>query len=224
MISDAAVEAAHLIDRLDRLTRSGATVDGLNPAQWEALRYLARANRFSRTPAALADYLGSTRGTVSQTLIALEQKGFVGRTQSMRDKRSIEVELTSQAETALRDDPLITLANDLAATTGAEIDGIVRMLRATLHRAIARNEGKAFGACHTCRHFTRDIGTASRSPHRCGLLDEPLSEADSRSICVEQELAEAQLRRLHVSKLPQNVASRLDVRQKVAKSRKLGID
>ncbi len=190
-IDPSALEAAHLMDRLDRLTRSGASVDGLNPAQWEALRYLARANRFSRTPAALADYLGSTRGTVSQTLIALEQKGFVGRTQSARDKRSIELALTTQAEEALRDDPLIALARDLAATAGADIDGIVTILRAALHRAVARNDGKAFGACHTCRHFQRDVGTATRAPHRCGLLDEPLSEADSRAICVEQELAEA---------------------------------
>lgn len=190
-IDPSALEAAHLIDRLDRLTRSGASVGGLNPAQWEALRYLARANRFSRTPAALADYLGSTRGTVSQTLIALEQKGFVGRMQSTRDKRSIDLELTSQAEAALRDDPLNALARDLAASAGADVDGIVTTLRAALHRAVARNDGKAFGACHTCRHFQRDIGTASRAPHRCGLLDEPLSESDCHAICVEQELAEA---------------------------------
>ncbi len=80
MQSKLAIEAAQLIERLDRLVRSGESGHGLNPAQWEALRYLARANRFSRNPAALADYLGSTRGTVSQTLIALEQKGHVART------------------------------------------------------------------------------------------------------------------------------------------------
>lgn len=188
-IDPAAIEAAHLIDRLDRLTRSGANIEGLNPAQWEALRYLARANRFSRTPAALADYLGSTRGTVSQTLIALEQKGFVERTQSARDKRSIDLELTPQGETALKGDPLLTLARDLGASAGQDISNLVDTLRAVLSRAVARNDGKAFGACHTCRHFQRNVGASSRALHRCGLLDEPLSESDSRAICVEQELA-----------------------------------
>jgi DNA-binding MarR family transcriptional regulator len=77
-----ALEAAYLIDRLDRLTRSGGSIAELNPAQWEALRYLSRANRFSRTPAALAGYVGSTRGTISQTLIALEQKGLASRQSS----------------------------------------------------------------------------------------------------------------------------------------------
>jgi DNA-binding MarR family transcriptional regulator len=189
-IDPTAIEAAHLIDRLDRLTRSGANIEGLNPAQWEALRYLARANRFSRTPAALAGYLGSTRGTVSQTLIALEQKGFIGRTQSARDKRSIDLELTPQGEAALKDDPLLALARDLAAGAGGDLGTLVEALRAVLHRAVARNDGKAFGACHTCRHFQHGVAAAARAPHRCGLLDEPLSESDSRAICVEQELAD----------------------------------
>src|SRR5690606_124477 len=49
-----------LLDRLSRLSRELQFVDGLNPAQWEALRFVARANRYSRTPTALAEYLGST--------------------------------------------------------------------------------------------------------------------------------------------------------------------
>jgi DNA-binding MarR family transcriptional regulator len=187
-IDPSAFEAALLIDRLDRLTRSGANIEGLNPAQWEALRYLARANRFSRTPAALSDYLGSTRGTVSQTLIVLEQKGFICRTPSARDKRSIDLELTQQGCTALKDDPLLALARDLATAAKSEIGSLVEILRGVLQRAVARNDGKAFGVCDTCRHFRRDVGTSSRAPHRCGLLDEPISESDSRAICVEQEL------------------------------------
>ena len=49
-----ALEAARLVDRLERLARLDATPDPLNAAQWEALRYLARANRYSRTPAEMA--------------------------------------------------------------------------------------------------------------------------------------------------------------------------
>ena len=66
IFSSEALEVAHLIDRLERLTRFGEQSGDLNPAQWEALRYMGQANRFSRTPAALADYLASTRGTISR--------------------------------------------------------------------------------------------------------------------------------------------------------------
>jgi DNA-binding MarR family transcriptional regulator len=186
-----AVETAHLIDRLERLTRSGELSEGLNPAQWEALRYLARANRFSRTPAALADYLGSTRGTVSQTLIALEQKGRVARSPSKRDGRSIMLTLTPHGERALRHDPILALAADLAAADGADLGRVAESLRSALGTAIARNGGRPFGACHTCLHFRNGSGATSLLPHHCALLDEPLSRADSRCICIEQVPAPA---------------------------------
>lgn len=184
-----ALEAAYLVGRLERLARSGVTVEGLNPAQWEALRYLARANRFSRTPAALAEYVGSTRGTISQTLIALEQKGLVARSASRRDGRSVELALTRHGATALKQDPLLHLARDIATGTDDDPARLVATLQAILAATIARNDGRAFGVCHSCRHFRRNARSGAASPHHCGLLDEPLSEADSKDICQEQEMA-----------------------------------
>jgi DNA-binding MarR family transcriptional regulator len=188
-VSPLALEAAHLIDRLERLARSGEQVGDLNPAQWEALRYLARANRFSRTPAALADYLASTRGTVSRTLASLEEKGYVARTPSARDGRSVEFALSVDGERVLKRDPLLALAKDIEQAAGAALPEFLEGLRHTLRRAIARNRGRAFGACYTCRHFRANVRPASRTQHHCALLDEPLSEADSRLICAEQESA-----------------------------------
>lgn len=185
-ISADAMEVAHLIDRLERLARSGTS--DLNPAQWEALRFLGRANRFSRTPAALADYLASTRGTVSQTLIALEQKGYVERRPSARDGRSIDVHLTRDGEETLKQDPLIGLARGIELAAGKRITSLVDVLRNTLRAAIARNDGKAFGVCSSCKHFRRNASGASASPHRCALLNEPLSATDSDAICAEQEV------------------------------------
>ena len=40
-------------ERLGRLVQSEAHAAGLQPVQWEALRFLERANRFSRTAAAV---------------------------------------------------------------------------------------------------------------------------------------------------------------------------
>lgn len=184
-----ALDAAHLVDRLDRLARSGVGLEGLNAAQWEALRYLARANRFSRSPAALAAYLGSTRGTVSQTLIALEQKGFVAREPSERDRRSLDLALTRRGLAALKQDPLLALADAIACATGDGAADLAAMLRATLRALVAGNGGRAFGVCHTCRHFRRDVTGSPRAPHACALLGEPLSQADSLAICIEQEAA-----------------------------------
>lgn len=186
----AALEAAQLIDRLERLARAGEQVVRLNPAQWEALRYLACANRFSRNPAALADYLMSTRGTISRTLASLEAKGYVAREPSARDGRSIDFALTTEGGKALKRDPLLALAKDIERANGGDLAALLDSLRQTLGNTIARNQGRAFGACHTCRHFRAHV-RPSRAPHHCALLDEPLSEADSRACCAEQEPAAA---------------------------------
>ncbi len=186
MISDHALEAALILDRLERLARADEQSGGLNPAQWEALRYLARANRFSRTPAALADYLGSTRGTVSRTLIALEDKGFVEKQPSPTDGRSIHLALTRLAEQALERDPVLTLARDIEAALGAESGSFAAALRRTLVGAVARNGGRPFGACFDCRYFRRNARPDERAPHHCALLNEALSQRDSEAICVEQ--------------------------------------
>jgi len=185
-VSPEALEAAHLIDRLERLARAGEQAGGLNPAQWETLRYLARANRFSRTPAALADYLASTRGTVSRTLASLEAKGYLTRAANARDGRSVEFALTAMAGRALKRDPLIALAGDIEQAAGGALTTLVEELRRTLGKAIARNHGRAFGVCRSCRHFRANLRPSARAPHHCALLDQALSEADSRAICAEQ--------------------------------------
>lgn len=177
-----ALRAVHLIERLGRVLRAGDHATGLNPAQAEALRYLARANRFSRTPAALADYLGSTRGTVSQTLLALEAKGLIERRANARDGRSVMLALTKAGMKSLDQDPTRALAHAIDAG-GAGVQ-LADELEAALRTAISRRGGRAFGACGACRHFRRDQ-RAGASPHHCALLDEPLSDADGALICSE---------------------------------------
>ena len=50
----------------------------------EPLRYFARANTFSRTPSAFAEFQATTRGTASQAIKVLEARGYLAR--SLRDK------------------------------------------------------------------------------------------------------------------------------------------
>lgn len=183
----AALDAAHLIDRLERLARAGELTGDLNPAQWDALRYLARANRFSRTPGSVADYLAAKRGTVSRTLASLEAKGYLRRQPSARDGRTVDLALTERALRALRRDPLLAMARLIEAACGDGGGALRDALRATLSTAIARNGGRAFGVCSACRHFRPDIHPGAAAPHRCALLDQALSRADGQAICVEQE-------------------------------------
>jgi DNA-binding MarR family transcriptional regulator len=178
-----ALRSAQLIERLGRLMRAGDHATGLNPAQAEALRYLARANRFSRTPAALAEYLGSTRGTVSQTLMSLEAKGLIERQPNARDGRSVVFALTKAGSDFLIASPARGLA--MAIDQAGIAPDLAEHLEAGLRALITSSGGRAFGACHTCHHFRRDHHSGA-IPHHCALLDEALSETDQALICAEQ--------------------------------------
>ncbi|MFW5443723.1 MAG: MarR family winged helix-turn-helix transcriptional regulator [Methylococcaceae bacterium] len=60
---------------------------------FEVLNYLSHSNQYTDTPAATASYFGMTRGTVSQSLIVLEKKGYLEKTPDENDKRVIHVNL-----------------------------------------------------------------------------------------------------------------------------------
>jgi len=180
---------AMLIDRAGRATRSLQFMDGLSPAQWEALRYVSRANHYSRNPSALAAFLGTTKGTVSQTLIALEGKGYLRRERGARDRRAVRLEITPAGRALLRQDPLLRVEAMVVevlppALRAALTDGLQRLLD-----DLGKNgEGRAFGICVRCDLFgaqetIEGAADEAREAPRCGLTGEPIAEGESDCLC-----------------------------------------
>lgn len=183
----AAADIVVLFERLARVLQSEAHTDGLNPTQWEALRYLSRANRFSRAPSALTAYLGITKGTVSQTLNALERKGLIEKSTDTTDKRQVSVALTQAGRRRLENDPVALMLKSASKLSVGERKSLAKTLEFLLKDMLRQREGRAFGVCKTCRYFERNPKRGA--PHRCGLLEVALSPADSTHICVEHEKA-----------------------------------
>ena len=182
---DFASRVAELIDRLSRLTRELQYVHGLNPAQWEALRFIGRANRYSRNPGALSEFLGASKGTVSQTLISLESKGYISRNRSKADRRVIELKLTERGTALLEFDPVVKIAH-MADEMGAELGvPLVRGLSRLLHDMQVEVGAREFGVCALCDQFRHEgtRGTPSGA-YRCGLTGETLSVSEVSQICV----------------------------------------
>jgi DNA-binding MarR family transcriptional regulator len=180
----------NIIKRLGRTIHCVQFAEGLNPAQWEALRYLARANRYSRAPSALAEYLQTTKGTASQTLKSLEAKGLVRRVAVPEDRRAVRIDLTDRGHEILQRDPLRSLES-CVAKMGGDIESASSVL-ARLASALERSNGKAFGLCSECTHFCKNEAVgADGGPHKCGLHQEPLSALDSTKICVSHRCARA---------------------------------
>ncbi|MGN6304669.1 MAG: MarR family winged helix-turn-helix transcriptional regulator [Mesorhizobium sp.] len=182
--SDGPIE---LVERLARLITNEGHSHGLKPAQWEALRYLARANRFSRTPGGLTAYLGVTKGTVSQTLMALERAGLVEKTANPGDGRSVRLDLSARGQAVLALDGMASIRQALAGLAPERQAALREGLEALMQAALAARGGRAFGICRDCRHFARN----ARGPgaHFCRLLEQPLEDAEAGQICQEQQAA-----------------------------------
>lgn len=172
---------SELLDRIGRMARGLQFAHGLNPAQWESLRFLACANRHSRTPSALATFLGTTKGTASQTLIALESKGLISRARSRFDRRVTTLVVTQAGEDLLRRDPLLSLESAVAGLPRKVATGLVDGLSRLIDELTQRHGWQSFGICVHCGHFQDP--QAGETAH-CGKLKADLEEVDTRNICV----------------------------------------
>lgn len=176
------LDTAIRLERLARLLRQASHAEGLLPAQWEALRFLARASRLSRSVGAVARYLGTTKGTISQTLQTLEKKGLLSRETRGDDVRYVTLNLTEAATTLLAKDPLRQLASDVEALGGKTRRRLTRGLAELLSETVARQGAKSFGTCEDCRYFRE--GSAG-SPLTCMKDGGALAATETTLLCIE---------------------------------------
>jgi DNA-binding MarR family transcriptional regulator len=174
-----------LIERIGNLLRTeirkAGNDLGLQPVHLQALNYLARCNRYSDTSAAVTDYLGATKGTVSQTLKVLEKKAFVIKVTDLEDKRVQHLKVSNSGRellsACLPPSTFLEASNRINDADRDRLAGLLTRMLGELQRA---NQSKTFGVCKSCDFFRSD-----RNGYHCGLTSEPLSLADSEKICRE---------------------------------------
>ncbi len=165
-------------------TRKMGMAHGLQPIQLEALHYLSRCNRYSNNPVAVAEFLGLTKGTVSQTLGVLEALNLIERCADQKDKRRVHLMLTPEGSRVIEQTvPPRILRNALEPEgTPEEFSSeMVEVLKEILRRLQIANGLKTFGACKTCRNHAIE----SNGGRRCQLTGEPLTDEDAEKLCRE---------------------------------------
>src|SRR5438445_12624216 len=125
-------ETAELLLQVGRFVQAEGYDGELSPAQWMALRYFARANRFSRNPSAFAEFQATTRGTASQAIKALEAGGYLVRQRSKTDGRSVSPRLTNKGKKALARDPFEVLVRAVDLLEAKERTAMHHALRQVL--------------------------------------------------------------------------------------------
>jgi DNA-binding MarR family transcriptional regulator len=177
-----AAQSMMQLERLTRLVRSASHFQGLYPVQWEALRYLSRANSFSNSPHAMARYLGSTKGTISQTVAVLIKKGLVETGKRNGDARSISLRLTSAALALLAEDPLLHVAQTIGKLGDKTGKRFSKGLTEVLELEVLRQNEPSFGTCENCRHLD---GKGAGGLWFCKNFQTYIELNDFNSICVE---------------------------------------
>lgn len=184
--SDPCREITELLARLGRAVDGDGFSAGLNPAQWSALRYLARANRFSRSTSGFAAYHGTTRGTASQTIKALIDKGLVRREPDPMDGRRVMLHLTPAARDVLERDPSQRLALAARSMPAPEQVSVLRGLRAIWQMSDAAADS-SFGECALCQHLS-PCREGSGNDYYCEKKRSKLQSHELQSICVNFDI------------------------------------
>ena len=176
-----------------RLVQAEGYDGELSPAQWMALRYFARANSFSRTPSAFAEFQATTRGTASETIKALEAGGYLVRRRSEADGRSVSLQLTRKGKRMLARDPFEVLVRAIEMLDAKVRAAMHRALHQVLTTVAASGTHRRFGVCQDCmylgRAIRRNLTSVSRSIPECQLFGVPVSLKNTSLLCVHFQSA-----------------------------------
>ena len=105
---------------VDGSLRHAASEAGLKLVQLKALQYLATAEEDADTPAAVAEHLDLTKGTVSQTLTTLETKGLLKKKADSEDNRKVHCKLTRKGKRIAEKTRPAPLLKDVDVPRGLE--------------------------------------------------------------------------------------------------------
>lgn len=177
------VERISNLQRVDS-RRKGADY-GLQPIQLEALHYLSICNKYSNIPMAVTEYLGQTKGTVSQTLKVLENKKYISKHSDIDDKRIIHLKVTTLGHRILKSSiptpKFMRACEELPKEIQIQVESALNHL---LVAFINANDMKSFGVCSSCKHHQEK----KDNQYFCGLVKVPLASSEISLICREHKI------------------------------------
>jgi DNA-binding MarR family transcriptional regulator len=166
---------------------------GLTPTQGQVLALL-RANPAGLRLGALADLLGVTAATTSDSVTALHRKGLVAKLPMADDGRAVLVRLTAAgvqeaAAAAAWPDFLLEAVDELS---GAEQAAFLRSLVTMIRTLQARGRIPVARMCVSCRFFQPFRHDHPTTPHHCAFVDAPFGDGELRLDCPDHAAAPAE--------------------------------
>jgi DNA-binding MarR family transcriptional regulator len=166
---------------------------GLTPTQGQVLALL-RANPGGLRLGVLAEQLGVTAATTSDSVTALHRKGLVAKESSAGDGRGVVVVLTSTgireaAAAAAWPDFLLEAVDELSP---AEQATFLRALVAMIRTLQEKGRIPVARMCVSCRFFRPFVHNDAARPHHCAFVDAPFGDGELRLDCPDHRTAPTQ--------------------------------
>ncbi len=103
--------------------------------QLSALRYLSICNHYSDTVMGVTDYLGLTKGTVSQSLKALEERQWIYKEPDLQDKRIVHLKPTAAGLAVVQQLVAVQVLQQAVQQLGPELE---QQLTGALHQLLSQ--------------------------------------------------------------------------------------
>lgn len=193
-------QAALGLEQLATLVRAQSwRQDGtpaLPPTQTAVLRMLRESGDDLRA-GRIAERLGISAASLSDSLKALEARRWIRRTPDPADRRAVLVRLTASgartADTLQRPDR--GMGRLVESLGPADLGALLRVTQLLVHEAQRQGLATGLRTCLGCAFFRPFASGDAAAPHVCAYLGTPFGDAELRMDCAEQQPPEeAQLR------------------------------
>ena len=179
MVSDVNIWLERLASLHKCQLRKAAVEEGIQLVHLEILHYLSISNKYSNTAQAMSEYLGQSKGSMSQSLKYIEEAGHIERRRCKKDGRMQRIYLTPEGRACYQ-----RMEQSLLPVLPGD-EKTVHTLKALLMNWQERNSLKGFGQCKSCQ-YSQALGGGK---FRCDLTGEALLQSDIQKICYEHVFA-----------------------------------
>jgi DNA-binding MarR family transcriptional regulator len=178
------------VQRVDDWNRAKAS--SLNPTQLAILTLLEGRGANGLGVKEIAAYLGVSQPTATDSIQALERKGYLAKRPGETDRRAVRVALTSAGNEALSAaDITEDLAEKAVASLDAQEQEVLLLMLIKMIRHLQKAEAiPVQRMCVTCRHFAPFAHADAARPHHCNFVDAAFGQRDLRIDCRDHEEAD----------------------------------
>nr|WP_314257321.1 MarR family transcriptional regulator [uncultured Devosia sp.] len=172
-----------------------ARAAGVNPTQFAIMSVLEGRSE-GASVRMIADQLGVSQPSATDSISALERKGYVLRSASAADRRSVIVGLTTEGQAALAAaHSTRSVAEQAAGALDADQQEALLVSLVTMIRHLQESGNIPIQRmCVSCRHFRPYAHADAAQPHHCNFVDAAFGQQDLRIDCREHETADPSVR------------------------------